>query len=61
MKDIDRAILAMNIIQEECSLSCEYETDARSTWPKRWNRLRNELMSIQNEPIAKLLTKFKSN
>ena len=57
MKNIDKAILAMNVIQEECPLSCEYESDARSTWPKRWNRLRRELMSIQNEPIAKLLIK----
>ena len=41
MNNARKILMEMNIIEEECPIACEYEEDARHTWPERWKRLRD--------------------
>ena len=52
MKTINKVLLAMNVIEEEMALACEYEFDARYIWPKRWNRLRQEVKKLSKSALT---------
>jgi hypothetical protein len=40
MDVLGKILLEMNTIEEDKPLALEYDSDARYTWPERWNRLR---------------------
>jgi len=41
----------MSWVKDELPLSMEHETDARSTWPKRWELLRRKLHLVDSEEM----------
>lgn len=53
LRAADALIEAADRIEGEHPLSCEYEPDARYTWPKRWDAMKAALKAFEAKKEVK--------